>query len=201
MTLRPLLLAALALGLFAEAATASSLQSADFRPGHTMAIGLAGLSYDYAFHNISLGLGVLSGTESKPMPTVRGLMRFFEAEGTSAAVLAGVTARPASYGNTQSIAPDLGLSLAHRFAFGNGNVAVAGQPLSAFRFTLRVNMTLTAAPRNAFYIVPGDPAPLGNLFQRLNLGPQTSIALAVDQSEHLELTLGGGTLVGMRVIF
>lgn len=205
--MKPTILAALGafalLALTAPAASASSLQSADFKPGHTIAVGISGLSYDYAFQAVSLGLGVQASPQQRPMPMVRGLVRFFEADGTSAALIAGVAAMPASYGTRQSLAPDVGISLAHRFGFGQGEMTVGGQPIADLKFTVRVNMTLTAAPRDAYYIPADDPdpAPLGNLFQRLNMGPQSTIALSFDQSEHLEFTLGGGTLLGMRVKF
>lgn len=203
--MKPYLIAFMAAGLvalapaFTPAAGASTLPSADFVPGHTLAVGLSGLSYDYGFPGVSLGVGIQAGNDFKPMPAVRSLVRFFQAEGTSAAVIGGVTVLPTAYGTRQSIAPDLGLSLAHRFSFGEGEVTVGGQKVNRLSFIVRVNMTLTAAPRNAFYLDPENPVVQGNLFQRLNMGPQSTVAVAFEQSDHLEFTLGGGTIVGMRV--
>lgn len=195
------LLAAGALGLaFALPAQAATLPSADFKPGQTMGLGLAGLSYDYAFPRVSLGASLAASNAWSPNFThmqlgARAAYRFLQADGLSAAVIGGVTFDPGQPGGRSYLIPDVGLGAAYRFN------------LAAFPFSVRFNFTLTAdqgqatAPYAQYPIDPNAVQARGNFLQRLTAGPNTMIGFAYHPSDSVEVTLGSGTLVGVRVNF
>ena len=182
----------LALLLPAEAAIQ---RSADFTSGHNVGVGLFGLSYDYGMGPFSIGtsfstnaMPTLVGIRLKP--AVRSMWRFMEMEGLSAGVIAGLQLDPGDVGGKASLVPDLGVGMAYNFKLLD--VAMA----------LRLNLTLATANSNTLFIVPTNDnidAPVPNALQRLTVGPQTSLELAFMPTKNLEITLGGGTWVGMRV--
>lgn len=193
-------LAALAAGLmvfsqFSTPAQAAIQRSADFNQGSAIGIGIYGLSYDYGIGWFSAGIAAQSPASlnaGNPMnvplkPSVRLLARFYELEGLSAGVLGGVVYDPGQPGSRAYLTPDLGLGVAYDFRQFN-------LPLA-----LRLNLTLAVGDARSEYSSPD--APSANFFQRLMFGPQTSLELAWMPSDHLEVTLGGGTLLGMRLKF
>lgn len=196
------LLCALALLPPAAAPASAAIQrSADFSQGQTVGLGLYGLSYDYGIGFFSAGLSAQSPASlslgnplNSPLkPGLRLAARFFELEGLSAAVIGGLLFDPGRSGERAYLTPDLGMGIAYDFRKFN------------FPFALRMNLTLALSDSRNSPIVPvyGDDyvAPAGNFFQRLSFGPQTSFELAWLPTDQLEVTLGGGTLLGMRMKF
>ncbi len=179
-------------------AQAAIQRSADFEEGSTIGIGIYGMSYDYGIGFFSAGLSAQSSASlnfgnpmSQPLkPSLRLLARFYQLEGLSAGVLAGATYDPGFPGSRAYLTPDLGLSVGYDFRVHNAP------------FALRLNLTLAVGDgRGAYPINDYDALPSGNFFQRLSFGPLTSLELAWMPSEHFEVTLGGGTLMGMRLKF
>jgi hypothetical protein len=176
-------------------AQAVTVQTADFKPGSTIAVGLPGLAYDHGFGNLSLG-AVIGDTSLGIMNNriklgARGVYRFFEIEGLSTGLVAGLTYDPGTPGQRAYMVPDVGLSMAYH---------VPGSQV----ISLRVNMTVTANQYNAidYGSVPADYVPpSSNILQRLTFGPNTTVGLGIRLTEHLEASLGGGTLVGLRLNF
>jgi hypothetical protein len=194
----------LALGLGALAPTlnaeAATLGTADFRPGQTIGVGLAGLSYDFAFPRVDLGASLSTNNWSSPaqgrmLIGTRGLVRFLEQRDLSAALVGGVLFDPGFAGDRSYLVPDLGLGVAYRFN-------LAGFPLA-----LRFNVTLTVDQgQTQPYPVPVSPEgtitqPRGNVLQRLTTGPNTMVGLAYMPTDNMEITVGGGTLVGVRFTY
>lgn len=188
--------------LSAPGALAATLPTADFRPGHTMGVGLAGLSYDYGFSGVSLGASVASANYnnlSNPQIRLgtRAMVRFLQQQDLSAAVVGGVVFDPGYVGGRSYLVPDLGIGVGYRFTLWN-------LPLA-----LRFNVTLTAeqGQNNPYYgpqPMPTDPnmvPPRGNFLQRLAIGPNTMVGLAYMPSENLEVTVGAGTLIGVRFTY
>lgn len=186
----------------ASGAQAATLPSADFQPGQTMGIGMAGLSYDYAFPNFSLGASLASSNYTNLSNAhitlgTRAAMRFLEQQGLSAAVVGGVAFDPGQPGGRSYLIPDLGVGVGYRFS------------LWSLPLALRFNVTLTAEQgQNTPYYgpqpIPTDPsmvAPRGNFLQRLAIGPNTMVGLAYRPSENMEVTVGAGTLVGVRFTY
>jgi hypothetical protein len=189
---------ALAGALPAQAAT---LPSADFKPGQTMGLGLAGLSYDYAFPRVSLGASLASSNAWSPNLThmqlgARAAYRFLQSDGLTAAVVGGVVFDPGQPGGRSYLIPDLGLGAAYRFQVG-------AFPLSVrFNFTLTADQGQASAPYAQYPVDPNAPqVPTGNFLQRLTAGPNTMIGLAYQPSDNVEVTVGSGTLVGVRFSF
>lgn len=194
-------LAAAAFALAPLAAQAETIANADFRPGQTIGVGIAGLSYDYAFPRVSLGGSLstsnwLSPGNGRMQLGARGLVRFLDQQNLSAAVVGGVLFDPGTPGDRSYLVPDLGLGVGYRFTLG-------GLPLA-----LRFNVTLTVdqgqnAPPYATSISPDVTVtqPRGTVLQRLTTGPNTMLALAYQPTDNLEITLGGGTLVGVRFTY
>lgn len=181
-----------------QPAQAAIQRSADFSEGHSVGIGLYGLSYDYGIGFFSAGLVASSAASfslgnpfGQPIkPGLRLLGRFYQQDGLSAGVLGGLTFDPGNVGDRAYLTPDLGLGVAYDFK--QFNVPVA----------LRLNISVALGQSRSYSYYPGeDPQPQGNLFQRLMFGPNTSLELAWMPTDKLEVTLGGGTILGMRMKF
>lgn len=192
--LLPLLAAAIALGA-ATPAFATTVPAADFKPGPTLAVGLPGLAYDHGFGNLSLGAAIGDTTmglvNSRIKLGVRGVYRLFSLEGLSTGVVAGIQYDPGEPTQRAYLLPDAGLSFAYTLA---GSVPM----------TLRLNMTVTVNQYDRFSYADVNPEyvpPRGNILQRLAFGPNSTLGLGLQVSKHLELSLGGGTLVGMRLTY
>lgn len=178
-------------------ALAATQRSADFDAGNTVGLGLYGLSYDYGLGWFSVGLAAQSSVAStlgNPLAdpiqlSTRMAGRFYEEEGLSAAVIAGLYFDPGQPGSRAYLTPDLGLSVAYDFREHN------------FPFALRLNLSLAISDRTSYYPVSEDYAPKSNFFQKLSFGPGTSLELAWMPTDNFEVTLGGGTLLGMRLKF
>lgn len=175
-------------------AWAANQRSADFEAGHTLGVGLYGLSYDYGWGPISAGATAVTPYQSIYSPLnaplnlgARVLGRFYQENGLSAGVLGALTFHPGQPGTRASLTPDLGLSVGYDF-----------RPFD-FPFALRLNLTL--AIQDARITSIDSPTPAPNFFQRLGFGPSTSFEVAWMPSENFELTTGGGTLLGMRLKF
>lgn len=182
------LLAVAALFAVATPAQASTVPAADFGAGSRLGLGFAGLSYDHAFGDTLVGAAL----NSDGMPTgssrfklgVRGLHRFLSLNGVKVGAIAGLQYDPGVPGQRAYLVPDLGLSFAYTFP---GEVPVS----------LKVNLTLTVDQYTS--VDPLNPVPRGNVLQRLTFGPTSMFGGEVQLNEHLALTLGGGTLAGVRL--
>jgi hypothetical protein len=196
----PRVLVALALtALVAQPAAAMTSPVADIQPGQTLAVGLSGVSWDHAWAGTSLGLELrntapMPGGGSRFLGGARGTVRLVEIDRLKVAALGGVQLDPGYTGGRAFIVPDVGLGVAYGFN------------LWQWSFALRFNVTLTVDQgQGGGVVMPmGDPSmpyqvPVGNIFQRLTLGPNTTLGLAFAPSDRYELTVGGGTLVGLRV--
>lgn len=181
------------------AAQAAIQRSADFSEGSTLGIGLYGLSYDYGIGGFSAGLNVSSSASygansyspfNSPLrPSLRLMGRVYQQEGLSAGIFGGLFFDPGNVGERAYLVPDLGLGIAYDFK--QFNVPLA----------LRLNMSVALGDPRRSYSNPEDSPVSANFFQRLMMGPNTSLELAWLPTETLEVTLGGGTLVGMRMKF
>ncbi|MBF2055530.1 MAG: hypothetical protein IGS03_18930 [Candidatus Sericytochromatia bacterium] len=173
---------------------ASVQRSADFDKGSSLGLGLFGVAYDYGWEFLSLGLSAASpNSTSNVLSTplrlnTRVVARFYQAEGLSAAVLAGVTLDPGLPGSRAYLTPDLGLSIGYDFREFDAPFAV------------RLNLSLAISQAQLQDTWQGSQ-PASNFLQRLTFGPQTSLEVAWMPSDHLEFTAGGGTLLGMRLKF
>lgn len=204
MSLRHLALATFLAFAPALPAAAATAPIADFQPGQTLGIGLAGVSWDYGIGRGSLGAqignpsGLTGGFNNRIKAGARGMWRFLEAQDIHVASLVGLEFDPGFPGGRSYLVPDVGLAVAYRFKWGD-------LPLAA-----RFNVSLTVdqgqqqgnGPVPAMYDPDGgvvDVTPVGNVFQRLILGPNTMIGVGLTAMDRYELTLGGGTLVGLRI--
>lgn len=205
MTIRRLApLTALLAVMLPAPAMAATAPVADFAPGQTLGIGLAGVSWDYGINRLALGAQIGNpsawggGWNSRIRAGARATYRFLDAQDIKVASLAGVEFDPGVPGGRSYLVPDVGLGVAYTFRWND-------VPLTA-----RFNVSLTvdqgqqqgALPTPAIYSPDGsvyDATPRGNVFQRLILGPNTMIGVGLTAMERYELTLGGGTLVGLRI--
>jgi hypothetical protein len=182
-------------------AFASTQRSADFTEGSAVGIGLFGLSYDYGLGPVSLGANIgtdLASFNYYGQPALkynaRLLWRVMEMDGLSGGVLAGLQYDPGRPGGRAYLNPDLGFSVAYDFRRFDAP------------FALRLNVTLGvgSGATNYYPSTPDGSAPdtpTANFFQRLTVGPNTSLELAYMPSDNMEITLGGGTWLGMRLKF
>lgn len=187
MTRRLLAFAAAALAGLAMPAEASTIPAAGFAPGSRLGLGYAGLSYDHAFGDTIVGAALNQDTTFNRFKVgVRGLHRFLTLNGMSVGVVAGLQYDPGVPGQRAYMVPDAGLSFAYRFP--------GDRPIA-----LKVNVTFTVDQYT--YVDPLSPAPRGNVLQRLTFGPNTMVGGEIQLDEHLALTIGGGTLAGMRLSY
>lgn len=196
------ILAFLALA-WAAPAQAATAPVADFRGGQTLGIGLAGVSWDYGWNRVALGAQIGNPSawgasyNSRIKAGTRVMYRFLDAQDIKVASLAGLEFDPGYPGGRSYLVPDVGLGVAYTFR------------LNDVPITARFNVSLTvdqgqqsgAMPTPAIYSPDGavDLTPRGNVFQRLTLGPNTMIGVGLTAMERYELTIGGGTLVGLRI--
>ncbi|PIQ25877.1 hypothetical protein COW36_22335 [bacterium (Candidatus Blackallbacteria) CG17_big_fil_post_rev_8_21_14_2_50_48_46] len=193
-------LLAISLGLFTASvfsalpSQAAIQRSADFSPGNTIGVGMFGLSYDYGIGNFSLGTSFNTSMASsfsysglRMLPSVRGMWRFMDMDGLSAGVLAGLQYDPGTVGGRAYLTPDLGVGMAYNFK------------LFELPMALRLNLTLALGNSYNTYYSDVSDQPVPNLFQRLTIGPQSSLELAIMPNQNLEITFGGGTVLGMRI--
>lgn len=192
--------ALLALSLPAQAATQ---RSADFAPGNTVGIGLFGLSYDYGLGPVSLGLDTNSSSNYSFSPygtrlkfSSRVLWRVMETETITGAAIVAAHYDPGEAGGTDpQFVPEAGFSMAYR---------IWDSP-----FLIRLNATVgyhSGRQANPWLSVPTgedstEPLPEPHFFQKIGMGPGTSFELAYQPDENSEITLGGGSWVGMRLKF
>lgn len=181
-------------------ALAATQRSADFSDGSAVGIGLFGLSYDYGLGPVSLGASIgtdLASSFSYGQPALkynaRLVWRVMEMDGLSGGVLAGLQYDPGRPGGRAYLNPDLGFSVAYDFRRFDSP------------FALRLNVTLGVGSASSNYYPSSDGSvpdtPTANFFQRLTVGPNTSLELAYMPSDNMEITLGGGTWLGMRLKF
>ncbi len=174
-------------------AEAAVQRSADFAEGQTIGIGLYGAAYDYGLGGFSGGLyaNTMSYTSSfspnlnePPRIGLRLAARSYVDKSLSLGWIGGLHVRqktsnliPGDTTVRNELVPDVGLSVAYS--------------LQEFDipFILRLNMTLGLSL--------GESNPLNSL----QFGPQTGLELAWVPRENLEITLAGGTLLGMRLTF
>src|SRR5687768_13126055 len=86
-----------------HAVDAATVQTADFKPGTTLGVGLQGLSYDRGFGNFDLGAVIgdpaLIDNNDRIKLGLRGLYRLFQVEGLSAGLIAGLQYDPGGQGS------------------------------------------------------------------------------------------------------
>jgi hypothetical protein len=194
------LLMATALVQPVQPAQAAIQRSSDFSQGNTIGVGLFGLSYDYGVGPFSIGAAFSSdaiysfASGSRLRPGLRAMWRFMEIDGLSAGVLAGVQYDPGTPGGRAYLTPDLGVGMAYNFKIFDLPTA------------LRLNLTLALSSSSTGYYFGSYPTsnsnvdePTPNFFQRLSIGPMSSLELAFMPSPNFEITLGGGTWLGMRL--
>lgn len=188
-------LAFLFIGLFSDdqPVQAAIQRSADFPQGHAIGVGMFGLAYDYGIGALSIGSS-FSGDATYSLsysarirPALRALWRFMEMEGLSAGVLAGIQFDPGTVGGRAYLTPDLGVGLAYNFH------------ILEIPMAFRLNLTLALGPGSRASYPDTTDQPTPNLFQRLTIGPLSSMELALMPTQNLEITLGGGTWLGMRI--
>lgn len=190
------------LGSMALAPTAHAVTApiADVSTGQMLGVGLAGLSWDYGWQNHALGLEIRS---TSPFPTgpqdrfllgSRGVWKIGGTSDFSVAAVGGIQLDPGVPGNRAYLVPDAGLGVSYRVKVGDMSVA------------LRFNVTLTLDQGQSNGVMPypvypdGYSTPVsGNLLQRLTLGPNTTLAVALRPEDRYEITVGGGTLLGLRL--
>jgi hypothetical protein len=184
-------------------AEATTMAAADFRPGSTLGLGLAGCAYDYAWQQFDLGTTLTADLSQSVsfghlVLGTRGLWRFLDRPEFVAALIGGVQLDPGQSGGRSYVVPDVGLGVAYRTSYN-------GVPLA-----FRLNLTVTVDQGQSLVVQPvatpitynqgfvDVPAARPNLLQRLTLGPNANLGLGVAVGDRLELTLGGGTLAGLR---
>ena len=174
---------------------------ADFDEGQTLGIGFAGAAWDYGFSRASLGAYVGNPTawggswNSRIKAGTRAQWRFLDDTDLKLASILGAEYDPGPVGGRSYLVPDLGIGVAYRFTWNDLPLVV------------RFNVSLTVDQGQAdAYPLPvassglglSEP-PRGNVFQRLTFGPSTMIGVGFAATDRYELTLGGGTLVGLRI--
>ncbi len=195
-------------------AKAATQRSADFYQGSTVGIGLFGLSYDYGLGPISLGvdsnsklntsLGIFgSGYGGNNLKfSTRALWNVMQTDKITGAFLIAAHYDPGDIGqNNPAFVPEMGFSIAYR---------ILDSP-----FLIRLNTTVgyNAYLKGYLYPSPSYPGELGsdsndrpqeleaNFLQKFGVGPGTSFELAYQPDENSEITIGGGSLLGMRLKF
>lgn len=201
----------LGLGLLApQQVLAATQRSADFSDGNTVGVGLFGLAYDYGLGPVSLGFDSnarispsfmsYSASSMNLKFSGRGLWRVMETDTLTGAFLVAAHYDPGSIGeNNASFIPEAGFSIAYR---------ILDSP-----FLIRLNTTVGYNPNLKGYVwsdtyLPGDSSSdnsprevEANFLQKFGVGPGTSFELAYQPDENSEITLGGGSLIGMRLKF
>lgn len=184
--MRPLLLTLLTslLGLSVSPPAFASLEGRSGLPsGIHVGMGLAGISLDAVAGPIAFGGAVagINGMGSMLIPSVRAIWTVRDGQGLSAGVMA--TAMSALDTNT----PPYGGTPPVRVLMGEVGLAVS------YRYDVPDifgrTLPLTLSPILTFMIDPN-----GNV----KFGPQTSLEFAARFTPEAELTIGGGTIVGMR---
>lgn len=182
------LLALSCLLLLSAPAQAATIPAANFAAGNTLGLGYSGLSYDHGFGRFSLGASVgdgsLLGYQSHMRVSARALGRFFDESGLAASWIGGLMYDPGVPGDRAYLVPDLGLGVAYTFA-------------GRWPITIWANLTLTVSQT---VVDPTNPVPVGNLLQRLTFGPESTVGVGFQLTPKLQFTLGGGTLVGLRLV-
>jgi hypothetical protein len=181
-------------------AQASTAPVADPPQGQVLGVGLSGISWDYGWARHSLGFELRStntlptGSGDRFLIGSRGTWRLADSPDLNVAALVGFQLDPGVPGSRAYLIPDVGLGVAYRFFVGPVPLGLR------FNVTLTLNQGQTGG---VFPIHPSpDPYPLpptGNLLQRLTLGPNTTLGLVLRAHDRYEITLGGGTLIGLRV--
>lgn len=199
----------LALSPQAEAATQ---RSADFSQGNTVGIGLFGLSYDYGLGPASLGfdsnarlggLGMYNGGfgGNNLKFSTRALWQVMDTETITGAFIAAAHYDPGDIGQSNPMfVPEVGFSIAYR---------ILDSP-----FLIRLNTTVGYNSTLKGMVYPSystgeidkpqstEPKEVdANFLQKFGIGPGTSFELAYQPDENSEITLGGGSLIGMRLKF
>ena len=165
----------------------------DMPQGNNVSVGLFGLSYDYSISNFSIGT-FISGMDNKFQGNVnlglRTHYKFFEANNLCAGVIAGVVFDPGTAYQYErgNFTPDIGVGVAYHF--------------EDIGINLRLNLTF-ASSRNNYYPVASnsDEQISPNFLQTITIGPNTSFELGYKLNEQSELTIGGGSYVGIRMNF
>ena len=178
---------------FTRGAEASLQSRLDIEQGHSLGIGMFGLSYDYGFDNFSLGAsissqqyGLLPGSSihSNFITNLRGNWRLYNQDGLQLGLIGGTTIDSGFTGDRSYLKPDIGLGMAYQFKLWDLPMA------------LRLNIAWTVQPEQDFIGVRST-----NFLQRVGLGPSTGLEVAFKPSEKMEFTLGGGSIMGMRLRF
>lgn len=183
--------------IWSASAQAATQLSADLEPGHRLGLGLMGAAYDLGLGPVGLGLALntrepqslLGGnfrTENMQLRySLRGMWRVAEIESLSMGVLAGLHLDPGQPGERPGLTPEVGMGVAW-------DLRTFDLP-----FALRLNLSVGINPYRPQPWQQNNTPP--TFLQRLGLGPATSLEAAWFVNEQTEVTLGGGTLVGLRL--
>ena len=181
----------------AGSARAATQLSADLEAGHRLGLGLMGAAYDLGLGPMGLGFAIntrepqslLTGnfrTENMQLRySLRGMWRIAEIESLSMGVLAGIHLDPGRAGERPGLTPEVGMGVAW-------DLRTFDLP-----FAVRLNLSVGINPYRPQPWQQNDPPP--TLLQRLGLGPASALEAAWFVNEHTEVTLGGGTLIGLRL--
>lgn len=174
----------------AQAALNSHMDSEN---GHTLSIGVFGLSYDYTYENFSIGTS-FNTQQYQLLPTpnygygsnfnanLRSTWKWLKTDDLTLGLVGGATVISGSPGERSYFQPDLGLGMAYQFSLWNLPMA------------LRLNIAWTIQEDNEYNQAT-------NILQRIGLGPSSGIEFAMKPAENMEITLGGGSILGMRLKF
>lgn len=198
-----------------QQAQAATQRSADFSQGNTVGIGLFGLSYDYGLGPVSVGfdsnskltsgLGIYGGGLSGNILkfSTRALWRVMETEKFTGAFVVAAHYDPGDIGqNNPVFFPEAGFSIAYRI--------LDSAFLIRLNTTVGYNSTLKGTIYPPISYSPGDLDNTSNeepreveasFLQKFGVGPGTSFELAYQPDENSEITIGGGSLIGMRLKF
>ncbi len=197
-------------------AQAATQRSADFSQGNTVGIGLFGLSYDYGIGPVSVGfdsnskytssLGIYTGSGfggNNLKFSSRALWKVMETEKIIGAAIVAAHYDPGDIGgNNQAFVPEVGFSIAYRIL--DSPFLIRLNTTVGYNHNLRgyaggpYGMPAPVAPGEE----PAEPQMVDATFlQKFGVGPGTSFELAYQPDENSEITLGGGSLIGMRLKF
>ena len=198
---------------FQQHAQAATQRSADFSQGSTVGIGLFGLSYDYGLGPVSLGfdsnskltsgIGIYgSGMSGNILKfSTRGLWRVMETEKFTGAFIAAAHYDPGDIGqNNPVFFPEAGFSIAYRIL--DSKFLIRLNTTVGYNSTLKGTVYPTYAPDNLEMTAHEEAKEVeASFLQKFGVGPGTSFELAYQPDENSEITLGGGSLIGMRLKF
>lgn len=185
--------------LFILPVSASVKDYIDMPDGHNVSVGLFGMSYDYSVFNFGIGTFIGTGISLSPYEPstrinlgIRAHYKFFEWEDLSAGIMTGVIFDPGNINNDErgKFIPDIGVGVSYHF-WDTG-------------FIIRLNVTITSLKEgllSSYSSYNDDQERVPNFLQTLTVGPNTSLEIAYILNDNASLTIGGGSICGIRMNF